>query len=187
MEFTGEVTFVSTPPVAPSPGLFAVGDALAGSYTFDESTRIILGLPNTYAYSNSNHAFTLGSHSGSAGNSRSLYTQSWPFGSQSYFCAPGNVLCDAFPPPSLDSDVFRWSTAQEESFFLSGLGDYIAIDFLILLEDSTGTAIPHPSEAFLLDPPDLSAYDSSHFVVTFCAGNCPEDEFVVVGTMLYVR
>ena len=179
--FEGTVTFVSTPPSTASPGLFAVGDALKGTYLFDASALILPSPPDPYVYPSGHLKFAVGGHAGTSPAGGSAYfDQSPPFGFP-YYCAPGFVTCPAIPLPLGDVDMFLYGAHQEDGATMPGLGSYSLVDFFLVLEDTTNTAVPPTSDAILRDPPDLGAFQARYFILSFCAGFCPDDQFVVVG------
>lgn len=167
--FEGVVTEVTPQSGFPDPALFSVGDLLNGSYTFDASTLITVNLEKwgTYGYINSDLAFTLGDKIGSAPEAGSGYgdnTQS--------------------PDPATNPvprDLFRFQAAQEFGLEISDLGDWYLVDFFILLEDFSNSAVPPGSPGnFLVDPVDVSLFPSNSFKLRFAGSDYG---FTVGGTI----
>lgn len=170
--FDGIVTEVTQPAGVPDPGLFSVGDLLNGSYTFDASTLRTdsLATLGIYSYIDADVEFSLGGEIGSSPEAVSAYGDN----------------TRGFDPAKnpIARDLFQWFARQEMGLVLSGLGDWYLIDFDIILEDFSNSAVPPGSPGnFLVDPVDVSLFPSNRFVLSFCAGNCEVDHFEVRGSI----
>jgi hypothetical protein len=169
--FNGTVTEVTQPAGVPDPGLFSVGDLLSGSYTFDASTLRTDSLETLgiYSYSDTDMAFALGTKSGSSPTATSVYGDN-----------------TQYPDPAqnpLPRDLFNLFARQEQGLVLSGLGDWSLIDFDVILEDFSNSAVPPGSPGnFLVDPVDASLFPSNRFVLSFSAGSAGTS-FEVIGTV----